>query len=83
MSCSFLCSLCKDSSVCVAETAPEAVLKALQGPVQEALQHAQDEDRARSSAAAEALSGLVACSKIFTSLTGQFRHLIQGCVQGA
>ncbi len=31
----------------LAETAPEAVARALQGPVQEALQHGQDEDRAR------------------------------------
>lgn len=56
-----------------AETAPEAVLKALQGPVQEALQHAQDEDRTRTSAAAEALSGLVACSKVFDNTSGKFQ----------
>ena len=54
----------------LAETAPEAVAKALQGPVQEALQHGQDEDRARTCAAAEALSGLLASRTAFEALLG-------------
>ncbi|DBA73425.1 TPA: hypothetical protein ACH3X1_011462 [Trebouxia sp. C0004] len=49
----------------LAETAPEAVARALQGPVQEALQHGQDEDRALTCAAAEALSGLLASRTAF------------------
>ncbi len=54
----------------LAETAPEAVARALQGPVQEALQHGQDEDRARTCAAAEALSGLLASRTAFEVLPG-------------
>lgn len=54
----------------LAETAPEAVTKAIQGPVQEALQHGQDEDRARTCAAAEALSGLLASRTAFEALPG-------------
>ena len=53
-----------------AETAPEAVLKALQGPVQEALQQPQDEDRARTFAAAEALAGLISCSQFYDATLG-------------
>lgn len=59
----------------LAETAPEAVTKALQGPVQEALQHGQDEDRARTCAAAEALSGLLASRTAFEVSPGESMHL--------
>ena len=58
----------------LAETAPEAVARALQGPVQEALQHGQDEDRARTCAAAEALSGLLASRTAFEVLPGELMH---------
>lgn len=59
----------------LAETAPEAVARALQGPVQEALQHGQDEDRVRTCAAAEALSGLLASRTAFEVLPGELLHL--------
>ncbi len=59
----------------LAETAPEAVTRALQGPVQEALHHGQDEDRARTCAAAEALSGLLASRTAFEVPPGELMHL--------
>ena len=59
-----------------AEAAPEAAQKALQGPVQAALQQGQDEDRARTSAAAEALSGLVASGKAYKATSGEFNSAL-------
>ena len=53
-----------------AGAAPEAALKALQGPLQKALQQAQDEDRPQTFAAAEALSGLISSAASFQSLSG-------------
>ena len=43
---------------------------ALQGPIQAALQPAQVEDRARTSAAAEALAGIVASSSTYEAASG-------------
>ena len=60
-----------DTLSVAAETAPEAVARALQRPVQEALQHGQDEDRACTCAAAEALSGLLASRTAFQLLPGE------------
>lgn len=58
-----------------ADAAPEAALRALQGPVQTALQQAQDEDRPRTSAATEILAGLIGSAASFQSLSGNNRHL--------
>ena len=55
----------------VAGAAPEAALKALQGPLQQALQHAQDEDRPQTFAAAEVLSGLVSAPASFQHPAGR------------
>ncbi|KAL0043408.1 hypothetical protein WJX79_003790 [Trebouxia sp. C0005] len=70
--------------VCVlADTAPAAVARALQGPVQEALQHGQDEDRARTCAAAEALSGLLASRTAFEVLPGSDGSAWDSWLKGA
>ena len=50
---------------------------ALQGPIQAALQPAQDEDRARTSAAAEALAGIVASRSTYEASSGTLHH--QAC----
>ncbi|KAL0045726.1 hypothetical protein WJX82_002854 [Trebouxia sp. C0006] len=67
----------------LAETAPEAVARALQGPVQEALQHGQDEDRVRTCAAAEALSGLLASRTAFEVLPGSGDSAWDSWLKGA
>ena len=53
-----------------ADVAPMEAQSALQGPIQAALQPAQDEDRARTSAAAEALAGIVASSSTYKAVSG-------------
>ena len=57
--------------------APEAALKALQGPLQKALQQAQDEDRPQTFAAAEALSGLISSPASFQSPSGMVLCIIR------
>lgn len=59
----------KSATVC-ADVAPMEAQGALQGPIQAALQSAQDEDRARTSAAAEALAGIVASSSTHEAASG-------------
>ena len=56
--------------LCVAGAASEVALKALQGPLQQALQQAQDEDRPQTFAAAEMLSGLVSSPASFQHPAG-------------
>ena len=57
------------STQALAEAAPSETLAALRAPLEEALAEGtpQDEDRARTCAAAEALSGLLACSATYAS----------------
>ena len=51
----------------LADSAPEEAIPALRGPLTEALKDVQqDEDRPRTFAAAEALSGLLASSSSYT-----------------
>lgn len=51
----------------VAATEAQGVLR---GPIQAALKPAQDEDRARTSAAAEVLAGIVASSSTYEAASG-------------
>lgn len=52
---------------------------ALQGPVQDALKLAQDEDRARTSAAAEVLAGMLASSTTFAAASGNHNSTLFKC----
>ena len=57
-----------------ADVAPREAQSVLQGPIQAALQPAQDEDRARTSAAAEVLAGIAASSSTYEAASGTHHH---------